>query len=112
MTNSKEIKDFNDPNFTGMIEWPDGTKHWKLNGKLHRLDGPAVERKSGTNLWFAYGNFHRVDGPALECEYSAKNAWYLGGKWLNTREVENWIKQNKIDLSTEEGQTAFVLRFS
>ena len=22
---------------------PDGTKMWRLNGKLHRTDGPAVE---------------------------------------------------------------------
>ena len=30
----------------------DGTKYWYLNGKSHRVDGPAVEWADGTKLWF------------------------------------------------------------
>lgn len=31
--------------------YPDGTKHWFLEGMLHREDGPAVVSKNG-NIWF------------------------------------------------------------
>ena len=29
-----------------------GTKHWYLNDKLHRTDGPAVEYSDGDKFWF------------------------------------------------------------
>ena len=29
-----------------------GTKAWFLNGKLHREEGPAVERPDGTKEWY------------------------------------------------------------
>ena len=44
-----------------------GTKRWKLNGKFHREDGPAVEYKDGTKIWFFDGEYHRLDGPAYIC---------------------------------------------
>ena len=31
---------------------PNGTKFWFLNGKLHRLDGPAIETPDGTKYWY------------------------------------------------------------
>ena len=30
----------------------DGTKHWYLNGNLHREDGPAIEYANGTKYWY------------------------------------------------------------
>ena len=30
----------------------DGTKEWYLNGKLHREDGPAIERSDGSKSWY------------------------------------------------------------
>ena len=33
----------------------DGTKRWVLNGKLHREDGPAVERSNGSKFWYLHG---------------------------------------------------------
>ena len=32
-----------------------GTKEWRLNGKLHREDGPAVERANGSKEWWLNG---------------------------------------------------------
>ena len=29
-----------------------GVKEWRINGKLHREDGPAVEYPDGTKLWY------------------------------------------------------------
>jgi hypothetical protein len=43
----------------------DGTREWKINGMLHRTDGPAVEYSSGSSEWWLNGERHRLDGPAL-----------------------------------------------
>ena len=32
--------------------YDDGDKHWCLNGKLHREDGPAIERADGSKSWY------------------------------------------------------------
>jgi hypothetical protein len=32
-----------------------GTKQWYLNGKLHRIDGPAIEYPNGVKYWFLNG---------------------------------------------------------
>ena len=33
----------------------DGTKYWYLNGKVHREDGPAIERAGGSKQWYRNG---------------------------------------------------------
>jgi len=43
-----------------------GDKYWYLNGKQHRVDGPAVEWADGSIFWYLNGLRHREDGPALE----------------------------------------------
>lgn len=58
--------------------WKDGTKRWFRDGKLHRLDGPAVEASNGTKQWIVEGNYHREDGPAIE--YANGDAeWFKNG---------------------------------
>jgi hypothetical protein len=56
-----------------------GIKRWKLNGRLHREDGPAVESINGNKEWYCHGQLHRVDGPAIEW-YDGDKWWYLKGK--------------------------------
>ena len=34
---------------------PDGSKEWRLDGQLHRTDGPAIERARGTKAWYLNG---------------------------------------------------------
>jgi len=55
-----------------------GGKIWYLNGKLHRTDGPAVERSTGDKAWFLYGRRHRENGPAIEWANGYK-AWFFNG---------------------------------
>ena len=62
-----------------------GDKHWWLNGKLHREDGPAVEYAGGTKYWYLNGNLHREDGPAVE-HTSGFKEWFLNGKSLSKAE--------------------------
>jgi len=60
------------------IEWADGTESWFQNGYLHRLDGPAVKYRDGTSVWKRYGKFHRLDGPAVEFASGTKEWWQNG----------------------------------
>ncbi len=50
----------------------DGNKSWYLNGKLHRIDGPAIEWADGSKSWYLNGELHRIDGPAIELANGAK----------------------------------------
>ena len=67
--------------FTGIAEWPDGTKQWYMDGKFHRIDGPAVERHDGSKQWWLNGKLHREDGPAIEYADGSK-LWYLNGSFV------------------------------
>jgi hypothetical protein len=58
---------------------PMGTREWRVNGTLHREDGPAVEYADGGTEWFLNGELHRTDGPAVEYA-DGSNYWYLNGK--------------------------------
>jgi len=33
----------------------DGNRHWFLNGRLHREDGPAIEWSDGSKFWYLDG---------------------------------------------------------
>ena len=70
---------------TEYVECANGDKHWYLNGKLHREDGPAVEHADGSKYWFLNGQLHREDGPAAEWANGSKY-WYLNGTWLTEQE--------------------------
>ena len=64
----------------------DGTKKWYLNGKLHKEDGPAVERSNGAKEWYLNGKFHRENAPAIEYTDDIDDIgivirdWFLNGK--------------------------------
>ena len=62
-------------NFTGVVQLH-GSKIWYLNGRCHRLDGPAIERSNGSKAWFVNGKRHRIDGPAIEWSGGA-TSWYI-----------------------------------
>ena len=93
------------------IMFRNGNRYWFQNGKQHRDDGPAVEFGDGVREWRSNNQLHRVDGPALINHWGIKE-WWLYGKKLESRQVNDWICQNKIDLSTQAGQTAFILKWS
>ena len=54
---------------------------------------------------------HRLDGPAVEFANGSKQ-WWVDGRLLNTKEVEQWLEENNIDLKEIENQMAFKLRFA
>ena len=65
--------------------YPNGSKRWYLNGKLHREDGPAIEYPNGSKRWYLNGKVHREDGPAVE-NFNGSKYWYLNGKELTEEE--------------------------
>lgn len=55
-----------------------GTEY-RLNGKLHRTDGPAVEDTNGYRAWYQHGQRHRTDGPAIDWS-NGYRAWFQRDK--------------------------------
>jgi hypothetical protein len=74
------------------IERASGTKYWYLNGQCHREDGPAIEYANGNKSWYLNGQYHREDGPAIEYADGNKS-WYLNGKPLTEAEFNTRTKQ-------------------
>ena len=49
-----------------------GTKFWYLNGKFHRMDGPAIEYWFDCNQWWFNGKF-------IDCATQKEFDYYI--KW-------------------------------
>jgi len=49
----------------------------------------AFEGANGTKVWYLNGKCHRVDGPAVEYTDGYK-AWYLNGKQFNCKTQEEF----------------------
>ena len=70
---------FENAKLSGVFICMYGSKHWCVNGKLHREDGPAIEYANGIKEWYVNGLLHRKDGPAIE-EKDGTKEWYVNGK--------------------------------
>ena len=67
------------------------SKRWeyKLHGKIHRVDGPAIISQLG-EMWMINGIFHRLCGPAIiSGDYKA---YYIDGVRLEFDDWNNHIK--------------------
>ena len=85
-----------------------GTKMWRLHGKLHREDGPAVEWSNGSKAWYMHGERHREDGAAVE-SLNGYKAWWLHGKRYD--DAQSWAEallQSKNEPSDEQHVAAFL----
>jgi hypothetical protein len=56
-------------NFTGIVEDRYDNKYWCLNGKRHRVDGPAIEWSDGDKEWFMNGE------QITEEDHAKRTAW-------------------------------------
>jgi|ERR1700691_1381388 len=81
-------------NYTGIVEYPNGTLRYYLNGKYHREDGPASIGYNDTISYYINGECHREDGPA-SIDSDGKVRYFINGKEI-TKEVKDWIKDNNI----------------
>jgi hypothetical protein len=65
--------------YTGEIEYPDGQKCTYLKRRYHSFnDKPAVEWPDGSKEWYFEGKLHRLDGPAIEGLSGFVEYWYDG----------------------------------
>ena len=67
-----------------------GHKAWYLNGKRHRLDGPAIIWNDGSKSWFVHGKRHRLDGPAIIRADGTKD-WLVNGIQYTEEEFNNMV---------------------
>jgi hypothetical protein len=82
-------------NYTGIVEYPDGTRQWYLNGKLYRENGPAVERADGSKSWYLNGILHREDGPAIERADGGREWWRKGKQHREDGPAVEWASGRK-----------------
>ena len=55
---------------------------YRVNGLLHREDGPAQIWDTGTIAWCLNGRLHREDGPAVIYPNGLME-WYKNGKEID-----------------------------
>jgi hypothetical protein len=92
------------------IIWANGTQEWWVHNKKHRIDGPAFIAADGTQAWWVNGLLHKLDGPAIILA-NGNQHWYINGKEI-TREVNDWMEKQKVKWPwDEEIQAQFVLTF-
>lgn len=77
--------------FTGIVEYDNGTKFWMSNGKYHRIDGPACEYFDGFKSWHFEGKLHRLDGPAVEWSNGTKR-WFINGIEFSEKEHGYYVQ--------------------
>lgn len=92
-----------------------GNKIWYLPSKgqdyWHRENGPAFEQPDGRKEWWLNNKLHRLSGPAVE-NVDGSNLWWADDKILDGKDIEIWLKEDDIDLTTEASQVAFKLRWT
>ena len=70
------------------LEFSDRVEY-RLTGKRHRMDGPAIEWASGSKEWYLNGKRHRLNGPAREWADGDKE-WYINGKYCDKTKIDSF----------------------
>ena len=86
--------------FTGVVKDKDNNIVYYLNGKYHREDGPAIEKRNGDKWWYLNGKRHREDGPAVEWSDGYLN-WFFNDEchgWGDSFTNESWIRFVQLQL--------------
>ena len=88
-----------------------GTKRYYSDREmniLHREDGPAVEYVDGHKEWRINGKCHREDGPAID-DANGYKEWWVNGKEL-TEEEFNARMNPTTELTLDEIAEKFGIR--
>lgn len=102
--------------YTGNTEWKvDGVLHrddgpaligrngdqfWYQNGVIHRNKGPAAITKHG-KIWAANGERHRLDGPAVEWT-NGGTEWWVGNERIPVNSQEDFETWLELDAKSKE----------
>ena len=66
-------------NLPTKTQTPEGLTEYRLNGELHREDGPAYDDGEGCKAWYLHGKKHREGAPAVE-NPDGSRCWFLNGE--------------------------------
>lgn len=96
-------------NYTGILKDKENTKYL-VNGKLHRVDGPAWIHAVGRQSWWQNGLYHREGGPAIIGVKGIRQEWWIhgirhreDGPAIIDRNKQSWyLKGNKINCSSQD----------
>lgn len=70
--------------------YSNGTKtHLDGDGRLHRLDGPAIEWANGDYYWYKDGKLHRTDGPAIKTGDMV--CWYFNDTEIKSEILDKYF---------------------
>jgi hypothetical protein len=83
-----------------------GTKSWRIKGKVHRVDGPAVEWPDGTKEWWLNEKRHRIDGPAID-RTTGDKSWWLNDEYYS---FEDWKIKVREYYDTQEDYLLMLLK--
>jgi hypothetical protein len=75
---------------TTKVVLPDGSQMYRLKGRFHRLDGPALIDMDGTEEWYKHGLRHRLDGPAIICP-DGDEIYYIEGEMVYKENFEEAV---------------------
>jgi hypothetical protein len=64
------------------IIYPDGSEYYYLNGKCHRVDGPAIIYANGSQYYYLNSKLHRADGPAV-IHSDGYQKYFLNGEMVD-----------------------------
>ena len=68
-----------------------GSQEWRINGRLHREDGPAIILADGSQSWWIDGKLHREDGPAVIYP-DGRQEWWVDEMEVNEKDFEEAVK--------------------
>lgn len=68
-----------------------GCKEWRLNGRLYRLDGPALEYADGGNYWFIHDR--SIRHTSLELSIGQSIPWYYDDIALVIKQINHTLFQ-------------------
>ena len=73
--------------FTGVCRTTQGSAIRHLvDGGYHRIGAAAIEYDDGSKHWCEKGRLHRLDGPAIDRE--VKKGWYVRGIEYSEKEFD------------------------
>lgn len=79
------------------------TVEFRVDGKLHRLRGPAIVYDDGAKFWFMWGKLHRTSGPA-EIESDGTERYWVFGEEITKEEFDERYGGGENDVHLINGQ--------
>ena len=78
---------------TPLYEYDWGTKRYHYYNNSDKLANGLYDNEENCIMYFKNGKLNRLDGPAI-CYYDANAGYYINGNCI-TSDVKIWIKENE-----------------